>query len=61
MKSDATEMKNTARNNDIPMVKLLMQYGNNNWHYGQKGANEGGHVELRRFFSRKIAGMNVEL
>lgn len=58
---DESELANAARNNDIPMVKLLIAYGNKNWRYGQKGADEGGHLELRRFFSRKIAGINVEL
>lgn len=53
-------MRIAAKNNDREMIRLLVRYGNKQWSDGQAGANEGGHLELRKLFSRKLAGMEVE-
>ena len=51
----------SAKNNNFQMVKLLVEYEASEWAYGQRGAREGGHIELRKFFSRKLAGMDATL
>lgn len=50
-----------ARNNQLEMIQLLLDYGANAWHCGQSAANGGDHLELRKFFSRKLAGMDAQL
>lgn len=50
-----------AKNGNKDMIKLLVEYGNTHWYYGQRGAREGGHEDLRKFFSRKLAGLEATL
>lgn len=59
--SEGKDLQHAARKNDREMIQLLFDYGNKELVHGQRGASEGGHTELRRFFSRKLAGMDAEL
>lgn len=53
-------LEHAARHGNKKMIRLLIAYGANDWEYGQRGAGDK-HLEIRRFFSRKLAGMEVEL
>lgn len=50
-----------AKNANKQLLKLFFDHGSRHWAHGQRGAREGNHPELRRFFSRKLAGLDAEL